>query len=77
MAGTVTPKSPTREIILRALRETGGGQLVGLRPIISGAPINPVFLGWFVAGTVGYLEMGTDYDIYLAGVWRPEETYGM
>jgi hypothetical protein len=68
---------PTRGEIVSALREAGGGDLVGVRALIDGAPDMPVFRAWFVAGTVGYVEIDRDGRTYLAGVWRPEVTYGM
>lgn len=77
MAGVRTPKSPTREALTEALAGAQAGDLVGLRALIDGAPDAPRFRGWFVAGTVGYVEIDADGFAYLAGVWRPAETYGM
>lgn len=77
MAGVRTPKSPTREALTEALTEAGAGELVGLRPVFTSAPDAPAFHYWFVAGTVGYVEIDVDGFAYLAGVWRPAETYGM
>lgn len=77
MAGIRTPVSPTREQLVEMLRANQLGELVGLRALIDGVPDTPTFRGWLVAGTVGYLELDANHKGQVAGVWRPEETYGL
>lgn len=43
---------------------------MGLRALIDGIPDRPVFRAWFVAGTLGYVEISRTGHAYLAGIWR-------
>jgi hypothetical protein len=72
----------TREHVAEILAANQFGDLVGVRALVveevdsRGKDVR-YHSGWFVAGTLGYVELNTDGGAYLAGAWRPAETYGM
>jgi hypothetical protein len=65
----------TSEDAQRWLRDNQLGDLVGLRAQVVNAPDNPVLMGFFIAGTVGYIETTPDGSPFLSGVWRPVEAW--
>ncbi len=81
MPDIATPMTFTREHVETVLADNGFGTLVGIRALVveemdSSGREFWCHAGWFVAGTIGYVELDPHGSAYLAGVWRPVESYG-